>query len=77
MRLKDVPVFPAYLVFHDAFDNGAMDVHPYASLESAQAAAKSKNESLESQGCDEAGFYRAYATLPRKRVFKFKQLGSK
>lgn len=42
MRIKDMPASPAYLVFHDAYDGGAMDVYPVADAwpESALAVAK-------------------------------------
>ena len=35
MLLRDVPKHPAYVVFHDAYDNGAMDVWPAESLDAA------------------------------------------
>jgi hypothetical protein len=59
----------AYLVFHDAFDNGAMEVWPSFSIETATASAQCLNDALDAIG-EECGFYRAYQTLPRKKIFK-------
>lgn len=70
MKLKDIPASPAYLVFHDAYMNGAMDVYLLPSLKEAEERAKVANENLESMGEDECGMWRAYLTLPRKRVWK-------
>lgn len=71
MRIKDVPSSPAYLVFHDAFANGAMDVYPSESLELAQKTATFNNERLEALGDDEGGIWKAYEKLPRIRTWKF------
>ena len=71
MKLVDVPISPAYLVFHDAFMNGAMDVYPSESLELAEKTASFNNERMEALGHDEAGIWRAYIKLPRKRVWKY------
>jgi hypothetical protein len=71
MRLKDVPASPAYLVFHDAYMNGAMDVYPAESLDLAERTAKFNNERMESLGHDEAGVWRSYTKLPRVRVWKY------
>ena len=74
MRIKDVPVSPAYVVFHDAYDNGAMDVYPAESLAAAEAKATGKQTKLESLGQDECGHWRAYEKLPRVKVYKFHPL---
>jgi hypothetical protein len=71
MLLRDVPKHPAYVVFHDAYDNGAMDVWPAADLVGAQRIATVQQQNLEDIGQDECGFYRAYTKLPRKKVYKF------
>lgn len=71
MRLKDVPVHPAYVVFHDAFDNGAMEVWPCNSLSDATIIASNRQSQLDNSGHDEAGIYRAYEKLPRRRIWKF------
>jgi hypothetical protein len=71
MKIKDVPLAPAYLVFHDAYDNGAMDVWPAESLELAQKTAAFNQDRLESLGQDECGGWKAYEKLPRIRVWKF------
>jgi hypothetical protein len=71
MLLRDVPKHPAYVVFHDAYDNGAMDVWPAESLLSATVTATARQESLEAMSQDECGIWRAYEKLPHKRVFKF------
>lgn len=71
IRLKDVPPSPAYLVFHDGFDNGAMEVWQFSSFEQAQTLASERNALLESRGEDEGGMYKAYAKLPRVRVWKY------
>jgi hypothetical protein len=71
MLLRDVPKHPAYVVFHDAYDNGAMDVWPATSLASAQGRVDVANSELDAMGQDECGFYRAYTKLPRKKVWKF------
>lgn len=69
MRLKDVPPAPAYLVFHDAYDNGAMDVWPVPSFGEAQFVAQTKNARLEEAGGEECGGWKAYEKLPRVKVF--------
>lgn len=56
--------YPAYLVFHDAFDGGAMDVWPYLSLATAQAEAEARQNRLEQSGDEEAGHWTAYEQLP-------------
>jgi hypothetical protein len=71
MRIKDVPSASAYLVFHDAFDSGAMDVYPCDSLAEAQDKATTRNATLDASGNDDCGTWRAYTKLPRVRVFKF------
>lgn len=71
MKLKDVPPSPAYLVFHDAYDNGAMDVYARTDLKKAEESAKKKNEQYEQLGHDDCGFWRAYTKLPRKKVYKY------
>lgn len=71
MRIKDVPISPAYLVWHDAFDNGAMDVYPQGSFETAQKTAEERNERNAQTGNDDAGIWRAYTKLPRVKVYKF------
>ena len=70
MRVKDVPASPAYLVWHDAFDKGAMDVYLRDDFAAAEKEAQSKNEYNDEMGYDEAGFWRAYTKLPRVRVYK-------
>jgi len=77
MRIKDVPLAPAYLVFHDAFDGGAMDVFEKSSLQNAEEVAKTLNEFLERHGDDEGGHWKAYVKLPRCRVWKFHALAEK
>lgn len=69
-RLKDIPSSPAYLVFHDSYDNGAMDIYPASSLELATKTAELNNEKLGENGVDECGIWRAYTKLPRVRVGK-------
>lgn len=72
MLLKDVPVHPAYVVFHGAYMNGAMEVWPATSLEAAQERVTLANAEMDAMGMGEdAGFYRAYVKLPRKKVWKF------
>jgi hypothetical protein len=71
MKLKDVPLSPAYLVFHDAYDNGAMEVWPADSFELAQKTAASNQDRLENLGQDECGGWKAYEKLPRVRVWKY------
>lgn len=70
MKLADVPKYPAYLVFHDAFDGGAMDVYPSESIEQAEKIARERQEKLEQTGSDECGGWKAYEKLPRVRVHK-------
>lgn len=69
MRLKDVPVHPAYVVFHDQFDNGAMEIWPATSLLAAQEVAQRKQDNCDAQGHD--AYWTAYARLPRKKVYKY------
>lgn len=71
MRLKDVPQHSAYVVFHDTFDNGAMDVWPAKNIAEAQERVTVANAELDAMGSDDAGFYKAYEKLPRKKVYKF------
>lgn len=71
MKVKDVPKSPAYLVYHDAYMNGAMDIYPYPDFASAQAKADQHNETMDEMGVDGAGLYRAYVKLPRKKVWKY------
>lgn len=71
MKLKDVPASTAYLVFHDAFDKGSMDVWPVDSFVLAKAIAIQRQSRLENMGSDEAGHYQAYEKLPRVRVHSF------
>jgi len=71
MRIKDVPLSPAYVVFHDAYDNGAMDVWPAKSIAEASERANLANSKLESMGQDECGGWEAYTKLPRVKVFKY------
>jgi hypothetical protein len=70
MKLKDVPVHPAYVVFHDHFDNGAMEIWPATSFLSAQEIATRKQDNCDAQGYDNAD-WRAYAKLPRRKVYKY------
>ena len=63
----------AYLVWHDAFDNGAMDVYPQADLKTAQEKADTRNRHLEESGNDDMGFWKAYSKLPRVRIYKIHQ----
>jgi hypothetical protein len=71
MRLKDVPQAPAYVVFHDAYDNGAMDVYSAESFEQAKTIAETRQHNLEQSGLDEGGIWQAYEKLPRKKVWSF------
>jgi hypothetical protein len=71
MLLRDVPKHPAYVVFHDAYANGAMDVWPATSFIAAHTTAVARQEKLETMGQDDCGFWRAYENLPRKKVWKF------
>ena len=71
MKLKDVPHAPAYVVFHDAFDNGAMDVYSAESFEQAKQVAEARQKNLDESGNDEAGVWQAYEKLPRKKVWSF------
>jgi hypothetical protein len=74
MRLKDVPFAPAYVVFHAAYDNGAMDVWPATTFAEAQERASHHQSRLEESGYDEAGIWKAYEKLPRKKVHIFHTL---
>ena len=76
MRLKDVPMAPAYLVYHDGFMNGAMDVWPMESLQAAQGLANLGNGKAEAMAYDDAGSYRAYTKLPRVKVWAFHSNGA-
>lgn len=71
MRLKDVPPANAYVVFHDAYMNGAMDVWPCNSIELATRIANANQNKLDESGQDECGVWRAYEKLPRVRVWKY------
>ena len=72
VRLKDISQAPAYLVFHDAFDHGAMDVYAASNLDSAKAEAEIRQQYLEQTGNDEGGYWRAYEKLPRVKVYAFR-----
>jgi hypothetical protein len=69
MRYNEVPAAAAYLVFHDAFDNGAMDVYLRPSLEEAEKTAATRNDNLAKGGNDDCGIWKAYVKLPRRKVF--------
>ena len=69
MRLKDIPIFPAYLVNHDQFDKGAMEVWPCYSMSSACQLAKDKNDKCEAQGFEPN--WKAYEKLPRVKIWKY------
>jgi hypothetical protein len=71
MRLKDVPESPAYVVFHDAYMKGAMDVWAASSLELAERVVKANQNVLEKSGADDSGGWKAYEKLPRVKVWKF------
>lgn len=71
MKLNEVPSSPAYVVFHDAFDHGAMDVYPAESIELAKSIASRKQDFLDNNGYDESGTWKAYEKLPRVRIHKF------
>lgn len=71
MKLSEVPAYPAYLVFHDAFMKGAMDVYPCDAESTAQFIANRRNDNLDASGNDDSGFWAAYTKLPRKKVWKF------
>lgn len=71
MRLADVPPSPAYLVFHDAFDRGAMEVWPAQSIAEAEDEAQRRQEKLDQRGDDDCGVWKAYERLPRVRVWKY------
>lgn len=69
MLLKDVPIYPAYLVLHDGSDKGAMEIWLMPSLEVAERVAKERQEKCDQMGIDDC-IYRAYSKLPRIRVWK-------
>lgn len=71
MKIKDVPQHPAYLVFHDAFDKGAMEVWGIDDLATAQQIAKIRNTHLEQGGNDDCGVWKAYNKLPHVRVYAY------
>lgn len=71
MTIKDVPASPAYLVCHDHYDNGAMDVRPMPDLETAKSKAFDYNRRMDEQG-NEGCHWAAYTKLPRKRVWKYR-----
>lgn len=70
IRRCDVPTAPAYVVFHDAFDKGAMEVWPVVSFAVAQEVAAVNNKRSEDMGHDECGGWAAYEKLPRVRIWK-------
>lgn len=70
MKLKDIPVSPAYLVCHDLYDNGAMDVYTCSDLASAQLLATKRQDYCDSMGSDGV-CWKAYTKLPRVRVYSF------
>lgn len=71
MRIQDVPNHPAYLVFHDAFDKGAMDVWGMDNFAAAEEIAVKRNAYLDETGDDEGGIWKAYNKLPRVRVYAY------
>lgn len=72
MRVQDVPQHPAYLVFHDAFDKGAMEIWGMDDFVAAEKIAKARNENLDHSGNDDVGRWKAYAKLPRVRVYAYR-----
>lgn len=61
--------YSAFLVFHDDWDRGAMEVTPYSSIELANAEALRRQEHFDSHGLD-GGYWKAYEKLPRVRIYK-------
>ena len=47
MKLKDVPQSPAYLVCHDHFDKGAMEVWMVSDIERAETLANNYNRQID------------------------------
>lgn len=70
MKLSSIPVHPAYVVFHDGCDNGAMEVFPRLSFSAAQKEAEQKQEQFDAMGYED-GMWRAYSKLPRCKVWKY------
>ena len=70
MRLKDVPKYPAYVVSHDCFDRGAMEIWPSNSINQARNIANYNQKIADDYGYDDVN-WRAYEKLPRCRVYKF------
>lgn len=70
MKLKDVPKAPAYLVNHDVYDDGAMEIWPCQSIEQATNIATFNQDQADSMGYENVN-WRAYTKLPRIRVWKF------
>ena len=61
----------AYLVFHDNFDQGAMDVYPACCVAHAEKEAERRNNHIDALGYDEAGHWRGYEVLPAEcEVYK-------
>jgi hypothetical protein len=73
MKLKDIPFSPAYVVCHDEYDRGAMEVWPCESIESAKTIAQEKQTKLDNMGLDGC-HYRAYIKLPRVKVYKYHEI---
>ena len=69
VKLADVPASPAYLVCHDHFDNGAMEVWPMSDKVAAENCAHDYQCRLDDHGIDGCHFA-AYTELPRRRVWK-------
>lgn len=61
--------YSAFLVLHDDWDRGAMEVTPYSSIELANAEALKRQERLDSNGLD-GGHWKAYKKLPRIRIYR-------
>lgn len=70
MKLADVPPAPAYLVCHDHYGHGAMDVWAAETIAEAQDEANKRNQALDDQGVDGC-HWAAYEKLPRLKIFKF------
>lgn len=70
-RVQDIPQRKAYLVFHDAYDDGAMDVLGLDDIEQARKLATHRNTQLEDEGLEEGGGWAAYEKLPDLKIWSY------
>ncbi len=72
MKVEEVPKSPAYLVSHDLWMDGAMDVWGVKDLQFATVEAERRNRVVDDLGGEGDTRWRAYEELPDLEVWAFR-----